>query len=129
MRIATARLATLLAVLICTAPLWPANQEQRIRLKPGATEARVTGRLTPKNGEMRYVIRGEAGQRLTVTLTGPGPFSAEVISPSGKQEGQPGGGVFFDNRLTETGDYRIRITEGNRGEKRSVRFVLKIQLR
>jgi len=104
-------------------------REKRINLKRGITDARVSGRLTPAKDEARYVIRAMAGQMLSVELSGPGPLSGEVVSPSGKSEGQPGGGVFFNEKLSETGDYRIRISEGNRGEKRNVQFVLKIQLR
>jgi hypothetical protein len=106
-----------------------AGREERIRLKRGAKEVRVSGRLTPATDEARFVIRARAGQTLSVELSGPGPLSGDVISPSGKSEGQPGGGVFFNERLTESGDYRINISEGNRGEKRNVQFVLKIQLR
>src|SRR5262245_26000617 len=123
--------SVLLAVIALTgsSPVSSAEKEQRIRLKPGSTQARLSGRLTPKNDEARYVLHADGGQRLTVELTGPGPLSGEVVSPSGKQEGQPGGGVFFDQQLTETGDYRIRISEGSRGEKRNVRFVLRIRVR
>jgi hypothetical protein len=106
-----------------------AGREERIRLKRGATEVRVSGRLTPAKDRARFVIRARAGQTLSVELSGPGPLSGDVISPSGKSEGQPGGGVVFNERLTESGDYRIHISEGNRGEKRNVQFVLKIQLR
>jgi len=113
----------------CSSPVSSAEEEQRIRLKPGSTEARISGRLTPKNDEARYVLQASSGQRLTVELTGAGPLSGEVMSPSGKKEGQPGGGVFFDEQLTESGDYRIRISEGSRGEKRNVRFVLRIRVR
>jgi hypothetical protein len=122
--------ATFLAsAFLFTSVASAAGRDERIRLKRGATEVRVSGRLTPAKSEARFVIRARAGQTLSVELAGPGPFSGEVISPSGKSEGQPGGGVYFNERLTESGDYRIHISEGNRGEKRSVQFVLKIQLR
>jgi hypothetical protein len=97
-------------------------------LKAGRGEVRITGRLTAKNDQVHYVLRGTKGQRLTLTLMGPGPLSGTVTSPSGKEEGQPGGGVFFDQQLIETGDYRIHISEGSRGEKRTVRFVLRIRI-
>jgi hypothetical protein len=122
-------LALFISVFICTSPIFSIVKEQRIKLKPGTTEARVRGRLTPKTFEARYVLKAVVGQRLTVEVTGPGPLSGEVESPSAKLEGQPGGGVFFDEWLTETGDYRIRISEGSRAEKRNVSFLLRIQLR
>lgn len=106
-----------------------ADHEQRIRFKPPATEVKVSGLLTPKKDEARFVVHALAGRRLIVEVTGPGPLSGEVVSPSGKKEGAPGAGVFFDQKLTETGDYRIRVSEGNRAEKQNVRFVLKTQLR
>jgi hypothetical protein len=119
----------LVLAVSCTLSLHSAVKEQRIRIKARATEARINGQLTVQNDEARYVLRANSGQRLTAELIGPGPFSATIESPSGKQEGQPGGGVFFDQQLTETGDYHIRISQGSRGEKRNVRFVLKIHLR
>jgi hypothetical protein len=97
-------------------------------LKAGRGEVRINGRLTTKSDHVDYVLRGNKGQRLTLTLMGPGPLSGTVTSPSGKEEGQPGGGVFFDQELTEAGDYRIHISEGSRGEKRNVRFVLRIRV-
>jgi hypothetical protein len=126
--------ARLGAMFLASAFLFPsvasaAGREERVRLKRGATEVRVSGRLTPARDEARFVIRARAGQTLSVELSGLGPLSGEVVSPSGKSEGQPGGGVFFNERLNESGDYRIHISEGNRGEKRNVQFVLKIQLR
>ena len=117
----------LVIAFACSSPA-SAEKDQRIQLKPNSTEARITGRLTAKNDEARYVLHANGGQRLTAELTGAGPLSGEVVSPSGKQEGQPGEGVFFDEQLTETGDYRIRISEGGRGEKRNVRFVLRIRV-
>jgi hypothetical protein len=119
----------LVIAITCSSQVSSAEKEQRIRLKPGWTEARVSARLTAKNNEARYILHANSGQRLTAELTGVGPLSGEVVSPSGKQEGQPGGGVFFDEQLTESGDYRIRISEGSRGEKRNVRFVLRISIR
>ena len=123
-----ARLIVLLAILTCIATLWPAEHEQRIDLKPGGRELRIAGRLSAKADQAHYILRASKDQRLTVTLIGPGPLSGTVTSPSGKEEGQPGGGVFFDQKLIETGDYRIRISEGNRGEKQNVRFELRIRL-
>jgi hypothetical protein len=110
-------------------PIFAASQEQRIRLKPGENEASVRGLLSPKKDEARYVIHAVAGQRLTVELTGPGPLSGEIVLPSGRSEGSPGAGAFFDQKLTESGDYRIRVSEGTRAEKRKSQFILKIRLR
>jgi len=123
-----ARWIALFAIVTCIATLWPAEREQRIDLKPGSRGVRIAGRLTAKADQAHYILRANKDQRLTVTLIGPGPLSGTVTSPSGKEEGQPGGGIFFDSKLIETGDYRIRISEGNRGEKRNVRFELQIRL-
>jgi hypothetical protein len=122
------RLVALLTIVCATVYCWGAEREQRIQLKAGRGEVRITDRLTAKNDQVHYVLRGTKGQRLTLTLMGPGPLSGTVTSPSGKEEGQPGGGVFFDQQLIETGDYRIHISEGSRGEKRTVRFVLRIRI-
>src|SRR5215469_11708253 len=123
-----ARLIALLAILSCIATVWPAEREQRIHLRPGGREVRIAGRLTAQADRAHYILRASKDQRLTVTLMGPGPLSGTVTSPSGKEEGQPGGGVLFDRQLIDTGDYRIRISEGNRGEKQNVRFELRIRL-
>ena len=82
------RSIALLALLLCSVTVWPANKEQRIRLKSHATEARVSARLTPKNDEAIYVIRADAGRHLTLTLSGAGPLSGVVTSPSGKKIGR-----------------------------------------
>jgi hypothetical protein len=48
-----------------------------------------------------------------------------VIYPSGKQDGGPGG-IVFDSDLTETGKYRIRVTQRQGGISGKFRLSLKI---
>jgi hypothetical protein len=109
----------------------PTPAPQRIRFEPGAICARVRGQLAAKQNDVFYVIKAQSGQHLIVNLA-PGPRGLEfanvgiVISPSGEEDGTKGG-IVFDDKLTEDGDYRIRVarnlmaTEGGRAA-----FVLEV---
>ena len=108
-----------LVTLICVTMLSPNAFAARTRLRfaLGAITVRAYGRLTPAVQEARYVVAARAGQRMLVHTTGITPARdlahsfttiAIVTSPTGKQEGQKGV-VSFDQTLTETGDYVIRV--------------------
>lgn len=105
-----------------------AKRVRRIRFKTGATVASVTGSLKGINDEATFVLRARSGQHMKVNISAPGSTRGVVIFPSGKQDGQPGG-MIFDDELTETGDYRIRVTESNMGESWRGSFVLKVEIR
>jgi hypothetical protein len=55
-----------------------------------------------------------------------GPGTAGVIiSPSGEQDGQPGGLVFNDV-LTETGNYTIRVSQRPTDHKFPAEFIVEV---
>ena len=100
---------------------------RRIKFKPGATEASVKGRLNGMKDVARFVLRARKGQHMRVEIIAPDATRGFVRSPSGAEEGQPGG-VIFDDELTETGDYRIRVTESPMGEAWKGSFTLKVTI-
>lgn len=105
-----------------------AKRVRRIRFKTGATAARVKGSLKGINDEALFVLHARSGQHMRVNISGAGATRGVVTFPSGKQDGQPGGTI-FDDQLTETGDYRIRVTESSMGEVWRGSFVLEVEIR
>jgi hypothetical protein len=122
-------------LLILAALLLPALQSsvgakkiRRIKFKPGATVARVNGFLKGVNDEALFVLRARRGQHMRVKISGAGATRGVVTFPSGKEDGQPGG-LIFDDDLTETGDYRIRVTESSMADEWRGSFILEIEIR
>ena len=117
--------ATIVAFLISSAPAQ--KKPQRIYFARGARVARVTGHLKGVGDEAVFVLRAGAGQHMRVEISGRGATRGVVIFPSGKQDGGPGG-VVFDDKIDETGDYRIRVTESSMANAWRGSFVLKINI-
>jgi hypothetical protein len=116
-------------MLLASQIIWPSTTaERRIRLKTGQTVAYVKGTLRHIHDEAYFVVRARAGQHMRVTITGEGPTRGVVTFPSGRQDGGPGG-LVFDDRLPETGDYRIRVTESSMGEEWKGSFFLAVSIR
>jgi hypothetical protein len=81
-----------------------------IRIAPGEMSVHVKGRFTSQNHERWYRMEAKAGQRMIVNLISKsrGMATAGVVrSPSGQQDGQPGG-VIYDHILKESGTYTLR---------------------
>ena len=107
------RLLPLLFLIVCACVTASAQTErapQRIVFARGATVARTTGYLRGNRDSAWFVLRANAGQHMRVNITARDATHGTVISPSGQQETQPGG-VVFDDDLTETGDYKIGVSE------------------
>src|SRR5437016_10188324 len=100
---------------------------QRIVFARGATVARASGYLRGIRDSAWFVLRASAGQHMRVEVGAPGSTRGSVISPSGKQDGQPGG-VIFDDTIDETGDYKIVVGESNMGEAWRGRFTVKVEI-
>ena len=100
---------------------------QRIVFAHGATVARATGYLRGMRDSAWFVLRAGAGQHMRVEIDARGGTHGTVISPSGKQETQPGG-VVFDDNLDETGDYKIGVSESNMGDSWRGNFTLKVEV-
>ena len=114
-------LLAVIAVLVMTTNAISA--QTRIRFARGATRATARGYLRGIRDEMYFVLRLNSGQHVRVEISGRGPTRGVLIFPSGKQDGGPGG-VIYDDRIDETGDYRIRVTESSMAEAWRGRFTV-----
>jgi hypothetical protein len=118
-----------LLVLLVSQIIWASTAaDRRIRFKKGQTVVCVKGSLRHIHDEASFVLRARSGQHMRVNIIADGPTHGVVIFPSGGQDGGPGG-VIFDDRLTETGDYRIRVTESSMGEAWQGAFSLQVSIR
>jgi hypothetical protein len=108
-------LAAILGLALVLAPDFGAAlpKDQTIVFKAGQTTALAYGRLSKSIQEVYFAFYAHTGDHLRVEIT---PLTRElitagvVISPSGEQDGGPGG-VVFDSELKETGRYRLRVTQ------------------
>src|SRR5256885_14828554 len=116
----------LIVVASLTASAQSERAPQRIVFARGATIARATGYLRGMRDSAWFVLRLGAGQHMRVEIGARGATHGTVISPSGKQETQPGA-VVFDDDLTETGDYKIGVSESNMGNSWRGSFTLKVE--
>ncbi len=123
------RVIIVVLVLLVSQIIWASTAvDKRIRFKKGQTVACVKGNLRHIHDAAYFVLRARAGQHMRIEITGKGPTRGVVTFPSGKQDGGPGG-IIFDDDLTETGDYRIRVTESSMGEEWKGSFSLKVSIR
>jgi len=100
---------------------------QRVTFARGATVARATGYLRGMKDAAEFVLRARAGQHMRVEVSARGATRGMLTFPSGKEVGAPGG-VFFDDNIDESGDYRIRVTESSMGDAWRGSFVLKVEI-
>jgi len=77
--------------------------------------------------EAWFVLRVKSGQQMHVEIKGRGPTRGVVIFPSGKQDGGPGG-VIFDGKTDEDGDYKIQVSESMMAEQWKGRFTLLVRI-
>src|SRR5205807_7183071 len=118
----TATLTILIAVSTITA-----QTPTRINFARGATRATARGYLRGVRDEVFFVMRAQANQHMRVEINGRGATRGVVIFPSGKQDGGPGG-VVFDDKIEETGDYRIRVTESSMADAWRGNFTVTIDI-
>jgi hypothetical protein len=117
------------ALLVCC--LWSHTlyaKETRIKFRRGATSAIAQGWLNKVGDEAYFVLKARAGQHMRVTIKGKGATGGTVIFPSGKEDGQPGGTI-FDDRIDESGDYRIRVTESQMAQSWRGSFTVKVEIK
>jgi hypothetical protein len=84
-----------------------------IIFKAGQTSAYAEGQFSREVREVYFSFQARVGQHLFVKITPLTPqliTAGVVIYPSGKRDGGPGG-IIFDSELTETGKYRLRVTQ------------------
>ena len=125
----TKRLLSFFVIVVAfvTASAQSERAPQRIVFARGATVARATGYLRGMRDSAWFVLRLGAGQHMRVEIDARGATHGTVISPSGKQETQPGA-VVFDDNLDETGDYKIGVSESNMGDSWRGSFTLKVEV-
>ncbi len=93
------------------------------------------GFIKEKGDVVKYVVRAEKGYRMRVSIVDAetpdeeGPVMVGyVTSPNGDEEGNPGG-LFFDEVLTETGEYKIVIKQNEaKSGSTDIKFKVKITL-
>src|SRR2546430_17055138 len=121
------RLVFSVAMILLTSIASTAQAPTRITFARGATRATARGYLRGVRDEVFFVLRAQANQHMRVEISGRGPTRGVVIFPSGKQDGGPGG-VVFDDKIDETGDYRIRVTESTMANGWRGNFTLTIDV-
>jgi hypothetical protein len=105
-----------------------ARNDHFINFKVGQTKAYAEGQFSRKVHEVYFSFHARDGQHLFVKIT---PLTSNlttagvVIYPSGKQDGGPGG-IVFDSELTETGKYRLRITQRQTQTNGSFRVLVEL---
>jgi len=116
----------LLSYYLCTAQ----SSDRRIIFKPGQTKAQVTGRFSKAVHEVYFSFYANADQHVLVRITPTTPqlvTAGVVIYPSGKQDGGPGG-IVFDSDLTESGEYRLRVTPRQSQAEGTGKFLVLVEI-
>jgi hypothetical protein len=118
-----------IASLPATAQRMASSRAVRIRFAPGAMSAQVRGQMVKGRVGVFYVVKAKEGDHMIVNIistTSGFETAGEIIAPSGEEDGQHGG-VVFNRQLTETGDYKIRVTQNlMAGERSSGSFILEV---
>jgi hypothetical protein len=97
----------------------------RVSFAPGATTASAQGPIGP-SGVVTYVLRAQAGQTLSVSITSPG--KDVFLTIYGLEDGQPyvrdaSGATSYSFKLPSTQDYVIKLVSGSQeSENYSVQF-------
>lgn len=114
----------LLACLAACATLQPVVRS--LALPSGGT-VHVADELQGIRDKRVFTFHANAPSFLRVELSAPGAIRGVVVFPSGREEGGTGG-VIFDQQLTESGQYQLRITESPMGESWQGKFHLHLQI-
>ena len=104
-----------LATLLFLAVVGTAGAATPITFRHGHAHAHAYGILRGIHSKARFTFHVRAGQHVRVKITGQGPTRGIVTSPQGQQDGSPGG-VVFDDTVTQTGRYRLLVTEDSMAE-------------
>ncbi|MEZ5424627.1 MAG: hypothetical protein R2747_00050 [Pyrinomonadaceae bacterium] len=107
----------------------------RLVMPAASTELMTREFIKGVHDKVKYVIRAEAGYRMTVTIMDTETDSEEgaimigsVLSPDGETDGNAGG-LVFDSVLGETGDYEILISQNAaKSQAENIRFRVRITL-
>jgi hypothetical protein len=100
--------------------------DPQIHFKRGATSAKVSGYLDGAAPRC-YTLIARRSQHMKLDAEGKGAITIELTSPSGEKEGEPGGAM--EKKLSESGAYRVCLTESRRGEAWKGPFTLAVDIR
>lgn len=131
----TLSLIAIASIVLLLAAVGNAKQSpRRIRFKPGATTASVTGRLNSWNDKVQYVIRLRAGQTMNLSVEG----KCDDCNPDVTVKSPAGANDTVDPDMcqcrlevsnTAAGDYLITVGENRKGEHWKGQFALSIEVR
>jgi hypothetical protein len=117
-----------IAVTALSAPITLAQSETRIQFPAGRDTMTLTG--TIRDTAKHYVLRGNAGQRLTVNLSSPNHYVHLRIHSDGVEDPLQNDGTRYlgisDYFLPQDGDYHVYVLCDDRG---TASFTLDVKLR
>ena len=122
--------ASILFLFVSSQTLAGEQNDHPIVFKPGQTRAQASGRFSKTVREVYFSFHANAGQHLLVRITPKAPqliTAGTVIYPSGKQDGGPGG-IVFDSDLTESGEYRLRVTPRQSQAEGTAKFLVLVEI-
>ena len=128
-------LVVIASIVLLLASVVSAKQpSRRIKFKPGATTASVTGRLNGWNDKAQYVIRLREGQTMNLSVEG----KCDGCNPDVVVKSPAGANDTVDPDMcqcrvevsnTAAGDYLITVGENRKGERWKGAFVLSVEVR
>ena len=122
-----------LTVMVCFAWLVSATAQgnaQRVRFQRGQSSTTIRGRIAGFDAK-DYVIGAKAGQQMTLHLSSSNPSTYFVIQSINGRVTDMNETVEWSERLTESGDYVIRVFMMRSAARRKgavARFALKISI-
>jgi hypothetical protein len=124
------RLSLLLIVLVvCSAAAM--GQTTRIKFKPGATSAVVTGKLSGYKSHKTFVIRVRNGQTMTTRNAGKHYITVDITAPPGSTYEPDLAADCHDHHVvtpTAAGDYKIKVTECRKADRWKGKFKLRVKV-
>jgi hypothetical protein len=109
-----------------------AQSPTRIKFRPGATSAIVSGRLSGRHSTRTYLIKVRRGQTLTTRNAGNRYITVSITPPKGSTYEQDMAADCHDRNSvspTAAGDYRITVTECEKADPWKGTFKMKVTVR
>lgn len=107
----------LVAALIFVLSAADALAQSRIRFARGANSTTVSGTIS-KNGDLRYTVRGAAGQRITVSVKSGNNYVFAGVEAVGQ-------GRTVTGRLPYDADYIIELSNGGEATRYSMTVTIR----
>ena len=107
-----------LSLPVALAALVPAqSRAERVRFRRGSSSAVLRGRISGF-GTRDYLINAKAGQLMTLRLSSSNPYTHFVIYSINERPTDMNETTEWSERLTESGDYLIRVLMVRAGARR-----------